>query len=1163
MRRWSDRETKRQSDRVGDRNLTGRFLLLLLLCVGLALGQYSGTYTIMPSGGDFASHAEAADSLMTYGVVGPCTLLMYSGTYTGQAYFDNAPWDSVEVMFKAAPGESVAVEYSSYPWHIHYTDNITVDGIATSTSASYGYYIYYSHNTQVRNQTIAASSYGCYALRSPSTVFENCNISVGGYGLYFYYSDSCRVIGCRIRVGGHGLYMYYSGYRYVVGNNITSGGSYGIYAYRNAAGSYSYYDTIAVNMMNGTNYGIYHYYHLNSYVYGNTFYGGTHGYYSYYGYDEEFYNNIFLSDGTYPLYKAGGGPPAGCDYNCYWPDPRPAYHSGSGAVSLDGWRFYADLDSHSIYRDPLVGSPANLHLKAGSPCVDSGLAIAHFPLDIDGDTVRNGVRDIGADEYTGVGGPMSGPYLIHQDPDSGDYSNFADALDDLMLRGANGDVTFNVAEGAYDERVVVGDGAGGSYKLALQPRFYGTDSMEEVTIRGGDMTGSENLTLQGFNIISTGSNSGIRMYYSGSDGCDWCVIRDNCISAYYGIYMYYASHCSIIGNQFPASGYYGVYSYYADANVFINNMFSSTGYGMYMYQHDSTRLFYNSTRGGYYGFNDHYGRYEHMQNNILCGGYGAWYQYYVPITELVSDYNCFWSGDTLGRVINGMTLAEWQANYQKDTNSIQRDPKFVSETDLHLQAGSPCRRSALTMADIPYDIDGDLRDSSPDIGADEYAGQGAPMAGTYYIHPNPDSGDYVSFLEAWEDICARGFGGDIALRAYSGTYEGELDLDDVGNVVGSDTFNFTMEAVDGQTPVIQGSAVLTPAVTMTSAHNVTIRGLTISGYYGLGMYYTGSDSGCCNCSIVGSNINGVYGYGIHIYRGCNNVFAGNIIRSRWSHGLYWYGVSTSYTRNNKIYNNMVISTDSYRDGVYLYYHDSLTLVYNSICGQWGCAIQLAFSRNCRVMNNIVYNRANFRTIYYYGNEGLESDYNCLWNEDTVNPRRVFYPLTLQEWQDTTGLDSNSIAADPMVVSDTNLHLLAGSPCIDAGLAMAEVPYDIDGELRDSTPCIGADEVVGTGIAKSGRPLVVDLFRPAPNPASGPVRIRWQVPTLCRVSLKAYDISGRCIATLVDRTVETGVYVTVWHGRDNSGRRLAPGIYFYTLEAKDKKLTHKVVLTRAR
>ncbi|UCG43340.1 MAG: right-handed parallel beta-helix repeat-containing protein, partial [candidate division WOR-3 bacterium] len=205
--------------------------------MGAALGQYSGTYTIMPSGGDFASHAEAADSLMTYGVTGPCTLLMYTGTYTGQAYFSSAPWDSVEVMLKAAPGESVAVEYSSYPWYIYYTDNITVDGIATSTNASYGYYIYYSHNTQVRNQTVGASSYGCYTYRSPSTVFENCSISVGSYGLYFYYSDSCRVIGCRIRAGSYGIRSYYSGYRYVVGNNITSGGSYGIYAYRNAAGS--------------------------------------------------------------------------------------------------------------------------------------------------------------------------------------------------------------------------------------------------------------------------------------------------------------------------------------------------------------------------------------------------------------------------------------------------------------------------------------------------------------------------------------------------------------------------------------------------------------------------------------------------------------------------------------------------------------------------------------------------------------------------------------------------------------------------------------------------------------------------------------------------------------------------------------------------------------
>jgi hypothetical protein len=89
---------------------------------------------------------------------------------------------------------------------------------------------------------------------------------------------------------------------------------------------------------------------------------------------------------------------------------------------------------------------------------------------------------------------------------------------------------------------------------------------------------------------------------------------------------------------------------------------------------------------------------------------------------------------------------------------------------------------------------------------------------------------------------------------------------------------------------------------------------------------------------------------------------------------------------------------------------------------------------------------------------------------------------------------------------------------------------------------------------------VQLFRATPNPAAGPVRIRWQLPKQGQVSLKAYNIAGQCVAAMLDAQAEPGVYETLWTGCDNHGRRLGPGVYFYTLKTEDDKLTHKVVLT---
>jgi len=68
--------------------------------------------------------------------------------------------------------------------------------------------------------------------------------------------------------------------------------------------------------------------------------------------------------------------------------------------------------------------------------------------------------------------------------------------------------------------------------------------------------------------------------------------------------------------------------------------------------------------------------------------------------------------------------------------------------------------------------------------------------------------------------------------------------------------------------------------------------------------------------------------------------------------------------------------------------------------------------------------------------------------------------TLVAWQSATGKDAASIAGDPLFFSTSDLHLTAASPALDAGIALATVTVDFDGEPRPAaTPDIGADEVV--------------------------------------------------------------------------------------------------------
>lgn len=68
-------------------------------------------------------------------------------------------------------------------------------------------------------------------------------------------------------------------------------------------------------------------------------------------------------------------------------------------------------------------------------------------------------------------------------------------------------------------------------------------------------------------------------------------------------------------------------------------------------------------------------------------------------------------------------LAAWKTASGQDANSVSGDPKFTSNTDLHIQVDqiSPVSNAGTPIAGITTDFDGNTRNvTTPDIGADEY-----------------------------------------------------------------------------------------------------------------------------------------------------------------------------------------------------------------------------------------------------------------------------------------------------------------------------------------------------------------------------------------------------------------------------------------------------------
>ncbi|MBI4655579.1 MAG: T9SS type A sorting domain-containing protein [Elusimicrobia bacterium] len=67
----------------------------------------------------------------------------------------------------------------------------------------------------------------------------------------------------------------------------------------------------------------------------------------------------------------------------------------------------------------------------------------------------------------------------------------------------------------------------------------------------------------------------------------------------------------------------------------------------------------------------------------------------------------------------------------------------------------------------------------------------------------------------------------------------------------------------------------------------------------------------------------------------------------------------------------------------------------------------------------------------------------------------------------------------------------------------------------------------------------NLFSPR---TGGTAKIKFNVPSSGKVSLKIYDLSGKLVRTLFDSDSGAGDFQKDWNGKDDSGRYVVPGVY---------------------
>jgi hypothetical protein len=94
-----------------------------------------------------------------------------------------------------------------------------------------------------------------------------------------------------------------------------------------------------------------------------------------------------------------------------------------------------------------------------------------------------------------------------------------------------------------------------------------------------------------------------------------------------------------------------------------------------------------------------------------------------------------------------------------------------------------------------------------------------------------------------------------------------------------------------------------------------------------------------------------------------------------------------------------------------------------------------------------------------------------------------------------------------------------------------------------------------------RPSEFVLSQNYPNPFNPSTKIEFTLDRAGYVTLRIYDVVGRKVRTLVSEQLSSGYQSVIWDGKNDDGKDVASGVYFYQLKVGDFSEPKKMLLLK--
>jgi hypothetical protein len=137
--------------------------------------------------------------------------------------------------------------------------------------------------------------------------------------------------------------------------------------------------------------------------------------------------------------------------------------------------------------------------------------------------------------------------------------------------------------------------------------------------------------------------------------------------------------------------------------------------------------------------------------------------------------------------------------------------------------------------------------------------------------------------------------------------------------------------------------------------------------------------------------------------------------------------------------------------------------------------------------------------------------------------------------------------------------------IENGTETVGIQYLALGQLNAAAGGLHAGRAIKYTTVPPNSASVDDGFRPGrvllaarPNPTRGGAQIVFDIPAAGRAALRVFDLEGALVRTLIDGPMPAGPGSVAWDGRNDRGKAVASGVYFYRLSGDGYEVNRKIV-----